>query len=288
MSRHGWLIETEKRQSSILRIIGIQCTNGKYSDDFVSNYVDINIKPRMQRIFGVGSVTSLGNTYALRVWMKPDVLAQYGLTPLNAFILEKKPPYMAPEVIMQIDAIPLNQNHKVDKRALPKPVRSVTTESQQTENAPMNVLEKELHDIISKLVGNSDFGVTTLLGHTGLTSITAMKLAVEINKRYGIELDAKSMAKSVTLQSIENEILRSLMDEGRSKTGDETPQPSDISHPKSAPLSYAQLGVYYECMKHPLDTTYNLPTAIILPPGIEGDKVEQALLQLISEKCRPT
>ncbi|MBP5523890.1 MAG: efflux RND transporter permease subunit, partial [Bacteroidaceae bacterium] len=64
-------IETEKRQNSILRIIGIQCTNGKYSDDFVSNYVDINIKPRMQRIFGVGSVMALGNTYALRVWMKP-------------------------------------------------------------------------------------------------------------------------------------------------------------------------------------------------------------------------
>ncbi len=74
-------IETTKRQNSILRIIGIQCTNGKYSDDFVSNYVDINIKPRMQRIFGVGSVMALGNTYALRVWMKPDVMAQYGLTP---------------------------------------------------------------------------------------------------------------------------------------------------------------------------------------------------------------
>ena len=74
-------IETEKRQNSILRIIGVQSTNGKYSDDFVSNYVDINIKPRVQRIFGVGSVMSLGNTYALRVWMKPDVMAQYGLTP---------------------------------------------------------------------------------------------------------------------------------------------------------------------------------------------------------------
>ncbi|MBO6059372.1 MAG: efflux RND transporter permease subunit [Bacteroidaceae bacterium] len=74
-------IETEKRQNSILRIIGVQCTNGKYSDDFVSNYVDINIKPRMQRIYGVGSVLALGNTYALRVWMKPDVMAQYGLTP---------------------------------------------------------------------------------------------------------------------------------------------------------------------------------------------------------------
>ena len=74
-------ITTEKRQNSILRIIGVQCTNGKYSDDFVSNYVDINIKPRVQRIFGVGSVSALGNTYALRVWMKPDALAQYGLTP---------------------------------------------------------------------------------------------------------------------------------------------------------------------------------------------------------------
>ena len=51
-------IETEKRQNSILRIIGVQSTNGKYSDDFVSNYVDINIKPRVQRIFGVGSVMS--------------------------------------------------------------------------------------------------------------------------------------------------------------------------------------------------------------------------------------
>ena len=74
-------IQTEKRQNSILRIIGVQCTNGKYSDDFVSNYVDINVKPRMQRISGVGGVMALGNTYALRVWMKPDVMAQYGLTP---------------------------------------------------------------------------------------------------------------------------------------------------------------------------------------------------------------
>ena len=56
-----------------------------------------------------------------------------------------------------------------------------------------------------------------MLGYTGLTSITAMKLAVEVNKRYGIELDAKSMAKEVTIQSIENEIIKSLMDGGRSK-----------------------------------------------------------------------
>ncbi len=74
-------IETSKQQNSILRIIGVRSMDGKYDDDFVSNYVDINIKPRVQRINGVGSVSSLGNTYALRVWLKPDVMAQYGLTP---------------------------------------------------------------------------------------------------------------------------------------------------------------------------------------------------------------
>lgn len=76
-------IETSKQQNSILRIIGVKSTDGRYDDDFISNYVDINIKPRIQRINGVGSVMALGNTYALRVWMKPDVMAQYGLTPVD-------------------------------------------------------------------------------------------------------------------------------------------------------------------------------------------------------------
>ena len=74
-------IEVSKRQNNILRILAISSTDGKYSDDFISNYVDINLKPRVQRVNGVGEVMSLGNTYALRVWMKPDVMAQYGLEP---------------------------------------------------------------------------------------------------------------------------------------------------------------------------------------------------------------
>jgi acyl-CoA synthetase (AMP-forming)/AMP-acid ligase II len=94
---------------------------------------------------------------------------------LHAFVRDKKPPYMVPEVTMQIDAIPMNQNQKVDKRALPKPVRSAATESQQTEQPPQNVLEKELHEIISKLVGNSDFGITTVLGRAGITPGTLYK-----------------------------------------------------------------------------------------------------------------
>ena len=74
-------VEVSKRQNSILRVLAVRSSDGKYDNDFISNYVDINIKPRIQRVTGVGEVTALGNKYSLRIWMKPDVMAQYGLEP---------------------------------------------------------------------------------------------------------------------------------------------------------------------------------------------------------------
>ena len=78
-------VTVQKQQSNILRILAIRSNDGKYDNEFISNYVDINIKPRLQRITGVGDVIALGNTYALRIWMKPDVMAQYGLEPNDVF-----------------------------------------------------------------------------------------------------------------------------------------------------------------------------------------------------------
>ena len=78
-------VKVEKRQNNILRIFAVRSSDGKYDEDFVSNYIDINIKPKLMRVTGVGNVQSLGNTYALRIWLKPDVMAQYGLTPNDIF-----------------------------------------------------------------------------------------------------------------------------------------------------------------------------------------------------------
>ena len=78
-------VTVQKQQSNILQIFAVKSVDGKYDEDFISNYVDINIKPRLMRITGVGNVQSLGNTYALRIWLKPDVMAQYGLTPDDIF-----------------------------------------------------------------------------------------------------------------------------------------------------------------------------------------------------------
>lgn len=76
-------VTVEKQESNILQICAISSVDDKYDNDFISNWVDINLQPRIERVSGVGSVTLLGNTYALRVWMKPDVMAQYDLTPAD-------------------------------------------------------------------------------------------------------------------------------------------------------------------------------------------------------------
>ena len=78
-------VKVEKRQNNILQIGALVSRDGKFDNDFIANYIDINVKPRLLRITGVGAVQNLGNTYSLRIWMKPDVMARYGLTPDDIF-----------------------------------------------------------------------------------------------------------------------------------------------------------------------------------------------------------
>ena len=74
-------VTTRKRQNSQLKIFGLLSPNGTYDETFLTNYMNINIKPGIQRITGVGEVNVMGGAYAMRIWLKPDVMAQYGLEP---------------------------------------------------------------------------------------------------------------------------------------------------------------------------------------------------------------
>ncbi len=74
-------VTTMKRQSSMLKIFGLYSPNGTYDEAFLTNYLSINIKPQIQRISGVGEVNVMGGDYAMRIWLKPDVMAQYELEP---------------------------------------------------------------------------------------------------------------------------------------------------------------------------------------------------------------
>ena len=72
---------TQKRQSSMLLMVALYDPTGRYSMEFIDNYAKINMIPQLQRVSGVGDVMSFGADYSMRIWLKPDVMAQYGLMP---------------------------------------------------------------------------------------------------------------------------------------------------------------------------------------------------------------
>ena len=74
-------VTAEKRQNGQLKLMSLYSKDSTYDETFLTNYLKINVVPRIQRITGVGEVMVMGNEYAMRIWLKPDVMAQYGLVP---------------------------------------------------------------------------------------------------------------------------------------------------------------------------------------------------------------
>ncbi len=74
-------VSTTKRQNSFLQIDGLISPDKRYDETFLANYLDINVIPAIKRIQGVGDAQLLGDTYSMRIWMKPELMAQYGLVP---------------------------------------------------------------------------------------------------------------------------------------------------------------------------------------------------------------
>ncbi len=72
---------TQKRQTSMLMVIGMYDPEDKYTAQFIDNYMAINIIPQIKRVSGVGDAMAFGADYSMRIWLKPDVMAQYKLMP---------------------------------------------------------------------------------------------------------------------------------------------------------------------------------------------------------------
>lgn len=74
-------VSVMKRQNSFLQINTLISPDKRFDETFLANYLDINVIPQIKRIQGVGDVQLMGDTYSMRIWMKPDRMAQYGLVP---------------------------------------------------------------------------------------------------------------------------------------------------------------------------------------------------------------
>lgn len=77
--RNGVIVQ--KRSNDILQVVALRSDGGRYNTLFLSNYASINLVDELKRLPGVGDVTVFGaQDYSMRVWLKPDRMAQLGLT----------------------------------------------------------------------------------------------------------------------------------------------------------------------------------------------------------------
>lgn len=182
---------------------------------------------------------------------------------MNDFIRQRKPPYLVPSVTMQIDAIPLTVNHKVDKRALPLPKRE-----EADHEKPATKEEQLAFDCAAEALGHSDFGVLTDLEDAGLSSIGAMQLNVLLSKAFHKTLRLSEVRALHTVRDIASFFASSEKD-------------SEYSVQKSYPLSSVQQGIYVECLARPGSTSYNLPLLLKLDPSVDPNRLKSALIAVI-------
>ena len=178
---------------------------------------------------------------------------------LADFVRAEKPYYMVPAVIMQLGAIPLTQNQKVDRRALPVPERKLDDIV-----PPENDTQKKIFDLVAGVVGHSGFGVTTSLYDAGLTSIGTVKLNVALADAFGVPMKIADFKTNDTVKKLE-QLLAS-----------RTPQ-EQYALQDDYPITQTQSGIFVECMALGDTTTYNIPVLLRLGAGVNTRRLAEAV-----------
>ena len=182
---------------------------------------------------------------------------------LGDFIRSEKPPYMVPAVTMQIDKIPLNQNHKVNKKALPVPERKI-----EETVPPVTETQKKLYDIIREIVGHDSFGITTDIYDAGLTSIGAIRLNVALSDSFKVPVKIADIKGNSTIERLERFILAAAPSQEYAVQDD-------------YPITQTQSGIFVECISAPDTTVYNIPILLRLGDNVDTARLAEAVRKTI-------
>ena len=199
-------VSTEKQQPGQLRIIALESPSGTYDENFLSNYFYNNLRPAILRINGVGKVEVWGAQYALRIWLKPDVMARHGLMPsdISAVLAEQN-------IEASVGALGENSDN-VFQYALRYTGRK--TEISEFENLVITSLptgeELRLKDVADIELGQSDYAFTNRInGHPGVMGAVhqvagsnATKINLEIDKL--ISEVEQSLPKDIKIVTFDN------------------------------------------------------------------------------------
>ena len=191
--------------------------------------------------------------------------SQIDTNKLKEDISQELTDYMIPTFFIHLDELPLNPNGKLDRKKLPLP--SVDDEITEVVEASTE-LEQRVLDMCREIISKEDFGVTTNLFNIGFTSLTVIQLLARISEELKVDVSIMDMMKSKNIAEI-------------AKIVENCDKDDEGIENENYELTPNQLGVYFECIKNPDNTSYNLPKKISFNKNIDAMKLRESIIKAI-------
>ncbi len=183
---------------------------------------------------------------------------------LNDFIRERKPAYMVPEFTMQIDAIPLTANQKVNKRALPKP------EKKSGEyKAPQKGRAEKIASFVSKLCGVEKVSADADLFDLGLTSVGVIQLTAFLKREFNVPVEISDLRDNSTVEKLALFL---------NSVSPLTEREKEVFYP----ISQTQKAIFSQCLSDPASTLYNIPYLFRLSPSLDIPRLKKAVEKAVN------
>jgi amino acid adenylation domain-containing protein/FkbH-like protein len=227
---------------------------------------------RIKEAVVVPGTDTNGDKY-LSAYIIPAANQEINLAELREYLSGKLPDYMLPSYFVQLEHLPLTQNGKVDRKALPEP----TIHKDSEYRAPGNETEETLTRIWSQVLGidkgmiSIDANFFELGGH----SLKATILLIKVHEQFDVKMSFTEFFKAPTIRGLSCYIDKA------EKNKHSSIEP--VEEKSYYPLSSAQKRLYILQQMESDNISYNLPNALILEGDIDLDKLEKIFKGLV---CR--
>ncbi|MGF0327427.1 amino acid adenylation domain-containing protein [Gordonia hongkongensis] len=206
----------------------------------------------------------------LAAYVVPEPGAEVDEQVVRRRVAATVPEYMVPDVVMTVERLPLTQNGKLDRGALPRPVLASTTEFV----APENDTEAALRDIFAEVLGLEDISVVESVFDVGGNSLLAARIVGRAAETLGVDLTVRDLFDAPTV--------RDLALAAASKRPGLPPIEPVADRPDRIPLSLAQQRMWFINRFDPASPAYNIPMVLRLSGDVDADALRAALLDVMT------
>ncbi|RKG95356.1 non-ribosomal peptide synthetase, partial [Corallococcus carmarthensis] len=186
---------------------------------------------------------------------------------LKASLRQRLPEYMVPSAIMVLDALPINANGKVDRKALPEPGN---TPRSSAFVAPRTATEEKLAALFAEVLRVERIGVLDDFFAMGGHSLLATQLVSRVRSTFRVELPLRALFESPTVEGLAPKL------EGDPSTGLRAPPLRPLPREGDIPLSFAQQRLWLLDQLQPGDISYNIPTGLRLTGPVDLESLRRA------------